>query len=309
MNDTATTSLKKKILRTIGDLLLFLVILLALAVLMLSILSKKDADGAATVFGYQMRFVRSESMAACPETDVSAYRIGSIPVKSCVIVETIPEEGDEREEWLASLRVGDVLTFRYVYTSQETITHRIIAIKEKATGGYLISLAGDNKSSESGLMTQTIDTSLEDSPNYIIGRVIGQSYALGLAVYALKSPIGIVCLILVPCLIIIILEILRIVNVLGAEKKKALLEESERRDNEIEELKRKLAMLEESARSPAPQAPRQADAPPQPPAPTSDAEAPSEVPSEATAEPETEVPVEPTERPSSEADAPAPQGE
>ena len=41
------------------------------------------------------------------------------------------ENAEEAKAWYADLKVGDVLTFKYVYVRQETITHRIIDIEEK----------------------------------------------------------------------------------------------------------------------------------------------------------------------------------
>ena len=49
-----------------------------------------------------------------------------------------------------NVKVGDVLTFRYVYATQVTITHRITSITEEANGEFIIELAGDNKNSEDG---------------------------------------------------------------------------------------------------------------------------------------------------------------
>jgi hypothetical protein len=213
-------------------------------VLVISITSKKDSDGTATVFGYQLRFVQSDSMEECELTDVSKFEIKSIRVKSCVFVDVAPESEEEKAEWYKSLKVGDVLTFKYVYSRQETITHRIVNIEEKITGGYIITLEGDNKNAETDLMQQTIDTSLTDSPNYIIGKVTGQSYVLGLLVYAFKTPVGIVCLIIIPCLIIIAFEVIRLVKVFGKDKKEKLQAEKKKQDDEIEELKRQLAELQ-----------------------------------------------------------------
>lgn len=237
----------QKTLKILGDILLYLLLALAAFVLFLTVTSKKDEDGAATVFGRQIRFVQSDSMAECDLTDVSEYKIKSIPVKSCVFIEVVPENAKEKAEWYAKLKVGDVLTFKYVFTKQETITHRIVNISENGTGGYLITLEGDNKTSETNLLTQTIDTSDENSPNYIIGKVTGQSYVLGLLVYAFKSPVGLVCFVIVPCLIIIVFEVMRLVRILGKDKKEKLQAEKERQANEIEELKRKLAALEQTA--------------------------------------------------------------
>lgn len=234
----------KKVLKITGNVLVYLLMAIAMFVLVISITSKKDSDGTATVFGYQLRFVQSDSMEECELTDVSKFEIKSIRVKSCVFVDVAPESEEEKAEWYKSLKVGDVLTFKYVYSRQETITHRIVNIEEKITGGYIITLEGDNKNAETDLMQQTIDTSLTDSPNYIIGKVTGQSYVLGLLVYAFKTPVGIVCLIIIPCLIIIAFEVMRLVKVFGKDKKEKLQAEKKKQDDEIEELKRQLAELQ-----------------------------------------------------------------
>lgn len=244
----------KRALKIAGDVLLFTIVALAMFVLVVSITAKKDVDGTATVFGTQLRFVQSSSMEKCKETDVSAYKIKSIRIKSCVFIEVVPEDENKQNEWYAKLKVGDVLTFKYVYGNnykQETITHRIVNIIEKETGGYLIILEGDNKNSESNLLSQTIDTSDVASLNYIIGKVTGQSYLLGLLVYALKTPVGIVCLIIIPCLIIIAFEVMRIIRVFSKEKtekmkaeQEQIKAEKEQQASEIEELKRRLAALQ-----------------------------------------------------------------
>jgi hypothetical protein len=59
----------------------------------------------------------------------------------------------------------------------------------------------------------------------------------------MKQPIGIALIVMVPCAIIIVLEIIKIVNVFGAERKQKIKEEHDRQQSEIDELKRQLAML------------------------------------------------------------------
>lgn len=253
-NKTNETEIKAKDAKTItktvfsvvGNVLLFVIIALAVFVLIITITAKKDSDGAATIFGKQLRFVQSGSMEACDQTDVSAYKIKSIKVKSCVFVDVIPESGTEREEWLKNVKVGDVLTFKYTYTKQETITHRVVSIEEKPEGGYVITLEGDNKADKDTAGQQIIDTSQSDSANYIIGKVTGQSYLLGLIVYALKTPVGLVCFIIIPCLIIIAFQVLRIVKVVGADRKEKFAAAQANSSNEIEELKRQLALLQQT---------------------------------------------------------------
>lgn len=227
-----------------GDVLLYLFMVICLVTLVLSIVSKKDGDGAATVLGYQIRFVQSPSMEACEQTDVSGYKIKDIPTKSMVFVEVMPEDPIEAAAWYDELAVGDVLTFKYVYTTQETITHRIVSIEKNENGGYTIELQGDNKGENADVMTQTIDTTQVNSPNYVIGKVVGVSVPLGLLVYLLKSPVGIVCIIMIPCIIIIVLEILRIVSVVGADRRKKQQAIKEKQQSEIEELKKQLELLQ-----------------------------------------------------------------
>ena len=157
----------------IRDIIIFVFLLVCIFSVFVTVLSRKDADDAAELFGYQMRVVTSDSMAACEHTDVSAYKIKDIPVRSMVFVEVMPKTPAEADAFYRSLQVGDVLTFRYVYTTQITITHRITSITEKETGGFIIELAGDNKNSEDANLTQVIDTSVPNNTNYVIGKVVG----------------------------------------------------------------------------------------------------------------------------------------
>lgn len=234
----------KKICAICFNIILYLFLALGVFSVILTITSKKSVDGASEIFGYELRVVTSDSMAECEQTDVSEYEIKSIPIRSMIFVQKIPQNEAEADEWYRSLEVGDVLTFRYVYTNQVTITHRITSITEKDTGGFLIELAGDNKNADSDQLYQTIDTSIPENMNYVLGKVMGQSVMLGNILTILKSPIGLIFLIIIPCFIIILLEILKIVGAYGAERKKKEQEASARKDDELEELRRRLAALE-----------------------------------------------------------------
>ncbi len=236
----------RKIIKIALSIVQWIFFIICVVALILAIYAKRNSDGAVSFFGKQMRIVTSSSMEKCDQTDVSGFEIKSIPIKSMVFIDCVPKNEADAERWYASLRVGDVLTFKYVYTSQVTITHRITEIIPKE-GGYVISLEGDNKSSESGVLTQTIDTSLTDSPNYIIGRVVGQSYGLGLLLTAINSPVGMVCIIIVPCLIIMVLEIFRIVNTLTEKKREAEKEAQKKKDEELQELRQQLIELRRQA--------------------------------------------------------------
>lgn len=238
-------TIAKKVANIVLDVVVVAVLLLALFTMIVTVNAKKSKDGTATIFGYQLRFVQSGSMEKCAYTDVSKYKIKSIKVKSCVFIKTAPTDVEKIKEWYKTLKVGDVLTFQY---KGEIITHRIVKIEKKENGnGYIITLKGDYKSSkENEPAEQVIDTE-DDTPatvNYIIGKVTGQSYLLGLCVYILKKPVGIVCVIIVPCLLMIVIQIFRIANVMGADKKNKRKEEQAHKDDEIEELKRQLAAFQ-----------------------------------------------------------------
>lgn len=237
------TQALRKAAKVLANILLYAFMAICIFGVILTITAKKDEDGTATILGKQIRYVLSPSMEECDATDVTKYDIKDIPTGSMVFIDVVPEDEAEAEKWYADLEIGDVLTFKYVYVKQETITHRITDIQQK-DGGYIIMLEGDNKNSDSGTLTQTIDTSQKNSPNYVIGKVTGQSYLFGLFIGALKAPIGIICIVILPSLAILIFEVIKIAGLLGAEKRKKEEEEKEQQQNEIDELRRRVAELE-----------------------------------------------------------------
>ena len=250
-----TNTTKQKVLKALqiaGDVLFCLIIAFALFVLIISVSAKRDADGTANVFGYQLRFVRSGSMEKCDQTDVSGYKIKSIPVKSCVFIKKAPAPEDQQalNEWCSALSVGDVLTFQYskygaANIQDKVITHRIVKIEPKE-GGYIITLEGDNKNDTGSVGQQVIDTTKADGLDYIIGKVEGQSYFLGLCVYALKSPIGLIFIIIVPCMIVIAYEVIKILTVLNKDKKDRQQQEKTAKEDEIALLRKQLEELQKS---------------------------------------------------------------
>lgn len=245
MDEKKTKTLK--IVNIITNVLLYTFFGISMILLIFSIASKKDSDGAVDVLGYQIRVVISESMEKHEDTykEIKKYRIKSLPIRTMVLVKMVPNNDEKAEKWYEDIKIGDVLTFRYVVsTKQETITHRVIDINPNKNGeGYTIELRGDNKGTKTQAGVQTIDTSLEETPNYVIGKVIFKSYIIGLLITALKSRIGIIFMVIIPSLIIMIFEVVRIVNYFNGERKKKELEKEHKQKDEIEELKRKIAEL------------------------------------------------------------------
>lgn len=233
----------KKIANIALNILLYIFLAICIFAVCLTLFSRRGADGSVEVFGHEMRVVTSESMAKCELTDVSDYKIKDIPLRSMVFVKLIPEDPVKANEWYGELEVGDVLTFRYVYATQVTITHRITSITEKE-GGYIIELAGDNKNTKDGQLVQTIDTSIPNNTNYVIGKVVGQARVFGAVMSFLMKPMGILLVIIVPCFFIMLLEVIKIVKVLDSDKKSREEEEKAKKEAELESLRRRISELE-----------------------------------------------------------------
>ena len=60
--------------------------------------------------------------------------------------------------------------------------------------------------------SQTADGARQQYINKTIGKVTKTSYFLGNLYYIFRSPIGIICLVIIPCLTIIIFHIIKIIN-------------------------------------------------------------------------------------------------
>ena len=179
----------KKIINTFTSVILVIFLAICVLALVSSFVMKNNNEGTVNIFGHQMLVVITNSMGKCDATDVSGYEIGSIPQGSMIFIQSVPKDKAAADEWYADLKKGDVLTFRYVYAQQITITHRITSIEEKE-GGYIISLAGDNVNADTqDQLYQTIDTSRENDPNYVMGKVIWTSYPFGLVIGAFQRAI------------------------------------------------------------------------------------------------------------------------
>ncbi len=268
--NTKTATKVKKVINVVLNALLYLFMALCVVMIVLSVTTKKSDTGVVTVLGYQMKVVETPSMEWQEdiklehlglETDeiksLDDLKIKDIPRYSMVFIEVVPSDPEVAKEWYKGLKVGDVLTFMYgeygvISGRQPIITHRITSITEKAEGRFMIELNGDNKGisdedkvSPADTLTQVIDTGAE-GVNYVLGKVTGQSKLLGNVVNIVHQPVGMVFIVIVPCVIILIMEIIKIVGYFTSEKKKKEQEEKEEQQNEIEQLKKELEMLKKA---------------------------------------------------------------
>ena len=75
----------KKIGSIILNVLLYIFLAICICSVFMTVFAKRS-NGAAELFGYQMRIVTSDSMAECELTDVSGYEIKDIPVRSMIFI-------------------------------------------------------------------------------------------------------------------------------------------------------------------------------------------------------------------------------
>lgn len=141
------------------------------------------------------------------------YDIRTIPTGSLITIHQVPSDPSD---FYSSLKVGDVLTFDYIHpVSQESmvVTHRIIAIDE-SSGVYTYTLKGDSIADDPTNGSVQVVTS--DSGD-VIGKVVGVSHWLGVLAVFVSTWTGKLCLILIPCVILIVSEVRNIVRILKGE--------------------------------------------------------------------------------------------
>ena len=231
------TSIFKKVWNIIKTVLFVFFVSVAVFSVTTTIVSKVKGDDAPSIFNHEMRLVLTDSMGKDKSTDVSDYKIKSIPVHSMVFIEKVPEDPDKAYEWYSKIKVGDVLTFKYKYDRQIVITHRVIDIQSVENKGFIFSLMGDNKGSSNNPGIQIINTTEENSFNYIIGKVVARSL--------LTTKAGLCIVIIVPAFAIFVYEIIKIIRIIDKNKKDKLALETSNLEKENSEQEKEILRLKE----------------------------------------------------------------
>ncbi len=246
----------QKVLSIISTIAVVLVVIVAIFVVFITITAKKSPDGAMNVFGHQMRTILTGSMEECPThneevecelNDVSDYSIGHLPIDTMIFVEVAPTNADKAEKWYAKIKKGDVLTFQY--SGMGVVTHRVYSIEPWHEGGYKIVLKGDNCGGDGVVDSQVIYTHKTGGYDKVIGKVTGQNLFLGKVVTFIQKPYGAIAVIFVPCFIIMVVEIIKIISIVRASKKEKAEEKQKEVDqtqSDIEELKRQIELTKQS---------------------------------------------------------------
>lgn len=144
---------------------------------------------------------------------ISPSMVPTINVEDAIVI----KRAEENE-----LKVGDIITFlssdpRY---SGLTITHRIVGVEKSKSGEVFFRTKGDNNNSE--------DTALVKTEN-IYGKVMLRIPKIGYIQYFLTKSYGWIIVVVIPCLCVVIYDILKIIKSIknGSSKKKKINDNSD----------------------------------------------------------------------------------
>ncbi|MCI8394316.1 MAG: signal peptidase I [Bacilli bacterium] len=128
------------------------------------------------------------------------------------------------------IKVGDIITFISTSSISKgyTVTHRVVAILETENGKEY-KTQGDNNLSP--------DTATVEFKN-VLGKVILKVPQLGRIQYFLSSSYGWLLIVVIPALIVIISDIIKIIKLSGAKKKVNVALETEEKKELIEKQKK-----------------------------------------------------------------------
>lgn len=151
---------------------------------------------------------------------ISPSMVPTIKVQDAVVIKNVPAE---------KLRKGDIITF--VSTDSRyaglTVTHRIIDIEKSEDGKLLFRTKGDNNNTPDDALV------IEDN---IDGRVFLKIPKIGYLQYFLSQSYGWIICIVVPCLLVVAIEIVKILKaarksiILKKEKKHSKFKTKKQRD-------------------------------------------------------------------------------
>ncbi len=136
---------------------------------------------------------------------VSPSMVPTIKVNDAIIIKRVKAE---------SLKLGDIITFKNDELNVDgyTITHRIVGKQLSTTGELIFRTKGDNNNVEDDGLVR---------PNDVYGKVILKIPKLGYIQQFVSKPSGFLICILVPTIILIVSDGLRIVWALKKKKRLA----------------------------------------------------------------------------------------
>lgn len=188
------TVVKKSALKTVANVLFWIVLVIVLAYSVTALFSEQD-DNMTTVLGMSALTVQSNSMSPTfSEGDLIFIR------------DVEPED----------IEVGDVITYIMTYTSDDEIytfynSHRVIQVVENPDGTLKFYTQGDNNPGpDSGSVFQTMVVGV-----WTGGHIGGFGSVLDGIIEFLKSPVGFFLFIVFPCFAFLVYEVFRFIKVMS----------------------------------------------------------------------------------------------
>lgn len=137
---------------------------------------------------------------------VSPSMVPTIKVNDAIIIRRAKED---------ELEIGDIITFSSSDPSYKglTITHRIVGKQTVQNGGYVYRTKGDNNNVEDSSLVKYDD---------IYGKVILKIPKLGYIQKFLLTPFGFIISILIPILLVIIFDIVRIYRMIKRKREEVI---------------------------------------------------------------------------------------
>lgn len=209
----------KKVLNIIKSVLVWLIVIFAVAMMIFTIVSVNTFDqNHRSIFGYKFFVVRTDSMAA---TDFDAGDI-------VLIKETDP----------STLQAGDIIAYISQDTESygETVTHKIrrLTTTESGQPGFITY----------GTTTNTDDRIIVTYP-YVLGQYTGRIPNVGSFFMFLRSTPGYICCILIPFMLLILNQGVKTIRLFRRYKGEQMEELEEERRKLQEERDQAAEMMRE----------------------------------------------------------------
>lgn len=209
----------KKALNILKTILVWLVVLLAIAMMIFTVISVSTFNrNDRSLFGYKLYIVNSDSMAA---TD---FKSGAL-----ILVKEVDP---------STLKEGDIITFMSQNANSfgETVTHKIRRLTTDAEGNPAFVTYGTT--------TDTDDETVVTYP-YVLGQYQNQVPGLGTFFHFLKTTPGYFICIFTPFMLIIVYEAVKFFNLFRKYKQEQLEQMQAERDKLQAEKEENARMLEE----------------------------------------------------------------
>lgn len=206
----------KKILNTITDILVWIIVLFAVGMMIFTVVSVNTFDqNNRSVFGYKAFTVRSDSMS---KTDFDAGDV--------IFVRNVDP---------ATLDAGDIIAYisQNTHNYGDTVTHKI---RRKTTD-----FNGNPGFITYGTTTDTDDEAVVTYP-YVLGKYTGRLPKMGTFFSFLKTTQGYILCIFIPCMLLILYEGFNCIK-LFRQYKKEQMEELEAERQKLEEERRQSAEM------------------------------------------------------------------